>query len=111
MRFCRAGVPWPPHDVIRTDEVLAANDDPSSPLHRVVDPEAIGVVGHSLGSATTWAVSFNTATRDERIDSTVVFADLTMPMPGGGFEFDSGLPLLVLHGDSDDLRLDSDLAA
>ena len=51
------------------DEVLAANDDPSSPLHGLVDPDAIGVVGHSLGGATTWAVSFDTATRDERIDS------------------------------------------
>ncbi|HEX7136027.1 MAG TPA: dienelactone hydrolase family protein [Iamia sp.] len=93
------------------DEVLEANDDPSSPLHGVVDPEAIGVVGHSLGGATTWAVSFNTATRDERIDSTVIFAGLTMPMPGGEFELDSGLPLLVLHGDADDLPLDLDQAA
>jgi dienelactone hydrolase len=93
------------------DEVLAANDDPSSPLHGLVDPEAIGVVGHSLGGATTWAVSFNTATRDERIDSAVVFAGLTLPMPGGEFEFASGLPLLVLHGDEDDVPLDLDAAA
>jgi dienelactone hydrolase len=93
------------------DEVLAANDDRASPLHGLVDPEAIGTVGHSLGGATTWAVSFNTATRDERIDSTVIFAGLTIPMAGGEFEFDSGLPLLVLHGDNDDLLLDTDLAA
>lgn len=93
------------------DEVLAANSRRSSPLHGLVGPEAIGVVGHSLGAATTWAVSFNTATRDERIDSTVIFAGLTMEMEGGEFELDSGLPLLVLHGDEDDLPLDSDLAA
>lgn len=93
------------------DEVLVANDDPSSPLHGLVDPEAIGVVGHSLGGATTWAVSFDSATRDERIDSTVIFAGLTMPMPGGELELDSGLPLLVLHGDADDIPLDADLAA
>lgn len=93
------------------DEVLAANDDPASPLHGLVDPDAIGVVGHSLGGATTWAVSFHTATRDERIDSAVIFAGLTMPMPDGEYEFDSGLPLLVLHGDEDDLVADLDLAA
>lgn len=93
------------------DEVLAANHDPASPLHGLVDPEAIGVAGHSLGGATTWAVSFDTATRDERIDSTVIFAGLTLPMPGGELELDSGLPLLVLHGDQDDLPLDTDLAA
>jgi dienelactone hydrolase len=93
------------------DEVLAANDDPSSPLHGLVDPEAIGVVGHSLGGATTWAVAFNSATRDERIDSAVIFAGLTLPIEGGEFAFDSGLPLLVLHGDADDVVLDADLAA
>jgi dienelactone hydrolase len=93
------------------DEVLAANDDASSPLHGVVDAEAIGVVGHSLGGATTWAVSFNTSTRDERIDSAVIFAGLTIPMAEGEFEFGSGLPLLVLHGDKDDVSLDPDLAA
>lgn len=91
------------------DEVLAANDDPSSPLHGLVDPEAIGVVGHSLGGATTWAVSFNTATRDERIDSAVVFAGLTMPMSDGEYEYDTGLPLLVLHGDADDVAIELDL--
>lgn len=93
------------------DEVLAANDDSASPLHGLVDPEAIGVVGHSLGGATTWAASFNTATRDERIDSTVIFAGLTLPMEGGEFEFDSGLPLLVLHGDKDDVPIALDLAS
>ena len=93
------------------DEVLAANDDPASPLHGVVDPGAIGVVGHSLGGATTWAVSFDSARRDERIDSTVIFAGLTMPMPGGELELDSGLPLLVMHGDEDDVALDWDLDA
>jgi dienelactone hydrolase len=93
------------------DQVLAANDDPSSPLHGLVDPDAIGVVGHSLGGATTWAVSFSPTLRDERIDSAVVFAGLTLPMGGSEFEFDSGLPLLVMHGDRDDIRPDLDMAA
>jgi dienelactone hydrolase len=93
------------------DEVLADAEDPEHPLHGLVDPEAIGVVGHSLGGATTWAVSFDSATRDDRIDSTVVFAGLTLPMPGGGLEPDSDHPLLVFHGDADDVPLDGDLAA
>jgi dienelactone hydrolase len=93
------------------DQVLAATEDPESPLHGLVDPEAIGVVGHSLGGATTYAVSFNTATRDERIDSAVVFAGLTLPMPEGEFEFGSGLPLLVMHGDADDVPIDFDADA
>jgi dienelactone hydrolase len=93
------------------DEVLAAGDDPESPLHGRVDPEAIGVVGHSLGAATTWAVAFDTATRDDRIDSATIFAGLTLPMPGGERDLDSGLPLLVLHGDADDVPIDMDRAA
>ncbi|MCB0962780.1 MAG: dienelactone hydrolase family protein [Acidimicrobiales bacterium] len=88
------------------DQVLAANDDEAGPLHGLVDPESIGLVGHSLGGATTWATSFNTATRDPRIDSTVIFAGVVIPMPGGEFEFDSGLPLLVFHGDADDTPMD-----
>jgi dienelactone hydrolase len=93
------------------DEVLAASGDPDSPLHGLVDLDAIGVVGHSLGGATTWAVAFNTATRDERIDSATVFAGLVLDIPGGEFVFDSGLPLLVMHGDADDVPIDMDLAA
>ena len=93
------------------DQALAASEDPASPLHDLVDPEAIGVVGHSLGGATTWAVSFDTATRDDRIDSTVVFAGLTLPMPGGELAFEDDHPLLVLHGDADDVPIDLDLAA
>lgn len=92
------------------DEVLAASDDPASPLHGLVDPEAIGAVGHSLGGATTWAVSFGSSTGDDRIDSTVVFAGLTLPMPGGELEPADGHPLLVLHGDADDVPVQLDLA-
>jgi dienelactone hydrolase len=90
------------------DQVLAAGEDDTSPLEGLVDPEAIGVVGHSLGGATTWAVSFDTATRDPRIDSTVVFAGVVIAMPDGGLDFTSDLPLLVIHGDADDIPLDGD---
>jgi dienelactone hydrolase len=90
------------------DQVLALSADESSPLHGLVDPESVGVVGHSLGGATTWAVAYNTATRDERVDSAVVFAGLTIDMPGGTFDYGSGLPLLVLHGDADDVPIEMD---
>jgi dienelactone hydrolase len=106
-----ADFPHQPGDVsFVIDEVLAANDDPSSPLDGLVDPDAIGVVGHSLGGATTWAVSFDTAVRDERIDSTVIFSGLTLDIEGGERELDSGLPLLVMHGDRD-IPASADLAA
>lgn len=93
------------------DEVLAADDDPDSELYGLVDTDAIGVVGHSLGGATTWAVSFNSATQDPRIDSTVIFAGVVIEMPGGTFDYGSGLPLLVLHGDVDPVPISLDQAA
>jgi dienelactone hydrolase len=93
------------------DQVLAAAEDEAGPLHGLVDPESIGVVGHSLGGATTWAVAFNTATRDDRIDSATVFAGLTFPMPDGEYDFASGLPLLVMHGDADDVPIALDQQA
>lgn len=105
-----ADFPNQPGDVsFVIDEVLAASADPASPLHGVVDPDAIGVVGHSLGGATTWAVAFDTATRDERIDSVVIFASFTIDIEGGELVLDSGLPLLVMHGDADDVPLERDL--
>jgi dienelactone hydrolase len=93
------------------DEVLAASDDPESPLEGIVDREAIGVVGHSLGGATTYGVAFNTGTRDERIDSVTIFAGLTLDVPDGEYVFDTGLPLLILHGDADDIPMDLSRAA
>jgi fermentation-respiration switch protein FrsA (DUF1100 family) len=38
----------------------------------------------------------------------VVFAGVVIAMPDGGFDFTSGLPLLVIHGDADDIPLDGD---
>lgn len=88
------------------DEVLAANDDETSPLHGLVDSEAIGLVGHSLGGATTWAATFHTAEGDPRVDAAVIFAGVVIDMPGGTFDFDSGPPLLVFHGDADDVPME-----
>lgn len=93
------------------DQILAATDDPDDPLHGLVDPDAIGVVGHSLGGATTWAASFDDAVRDDRIDSTVIFSAFTSGMPDGNLRLDSGLPLLVFHGNGEDIPIESDLNA
>ena len=51
------------------------------------------------------------ATRDDRVDSVTIFAGLTLDIPGGTFAYDSGLPLLVLHGDADDVPIGMDRAA
>jgi dienelactone hydrolase len=39
-----------------------------------IDPEHIGVAGHSLGATTTYALAFNTCCRDRRVDAVVLMA-------------------------------------
>jgi dienelactone hydrolase len=87
-----------------TDQLLAANDDPSSPLHGRIDPERIGFGGLSLGGATTYLAGLNQATRDPRVDAAMV-------LDGVAFHDDatdtflepSGVPALVAHCDGDPL--------
>ncbi|HEY8514851.1 MAG TPA: hypothetical protein VIS07_04970 [Candidatus Binatia bacterium] len=46
-----------PQDVIFVlNQVLAANQDPASPLFGAIDPERIGMSGHSFGGLTTYLV-------------------------------------------------------
>ena len=49
------------------DYLLAENQNPSSFLYTLLDPEQIGTAGHSLGGATALAI----AARDPRIKATV----------------------------------------
>jgi predicted dienelactone hydrolase len=80
------------------DQVLAANDDEDDPLFGAFDPDHIGAAGLSLGGVTTYGVAFSGCCRDDRITAAIV-------MDGGAVTFDdeldSGLPLMIMHGDED----------
>jgi fermentation-respiration switch protein FrsA (DUF1100 family) len=82
------------------DQLIAANDDPNSPLASRIDPERIGVAGHSLGAATTYAVAIDDCCRDPRIDAAVVMAGVVL-VEGGRMDYHTGLPMLLFHGDAD----------
>jgi dienelactone hydrolase len=82
------------------DEVLAANEDPTDPLHGRIDPTRIGAGGLSLGGATTFGLGFAECCRDPRIRAVEVLAGNPIPLPTP-YVFDSGLPLLIMHGDAD----------
>ena len=60
------------------DQLVAADDDPLSALHARIDPERIGLAGHSLGAATTYAATFDACCRDPRIDAAVVMAGVLL---------------------------------
>ena len=82
------------------DEVLAANQDPSSPALGAIDPERIGVAGLSLGGATTYGVAFNDCCLDDRPVAAMVLDGARLPV-GGEFDLARGLPLLIVHADED----------
>ena len=81
------------------DSVLALNGDDSSPLFGRVDAEHIGVAGHSLGSATTYAVALNSCCLDERIDAIVIMAGFVFIAADN--DYSRALPVMILHGDAD----------
>jgi predicted dienelactone hydrolase len=66
-----------PNDVIfALDSMLEANDDPQSPFFGVVDPQRIGMSGHSFGGLTTYLVT----ARDDRFRVALAFAPAVIGM-------------------------------
>ena len=73
------------------DSILAANADPASPFFDTLNPDAVGMSGHSFGGFTT----FRTVERDDRIK---VAIPLAAAAPADG-RFD--IPSLTFIGDID----------
>ena len=95
------------------DQLIAADDDPQSALYSRIDPERIGVSGHSLGAATTYAATFDTCCRDPRIDAAVVMAGVVL-VDADHMDYSTSTPVLIFHGDADQLlayQLDVDTYA
>jgi predicted dienelactone hydrolase len=83
------------------DELLARAGQPDDPLHQHLDPEHIGVSGHSLGAFTTIGVTFNSCCRDTRIDAAVEISGVEVAFPGGDYSDRPDTPLLAIHGAQD----------
>ncbi len=77
------------------------------PLAGTVDPERVGISGHSLGGFTSLGAGYNPCCRDERIDAVAEWAGSYVPGlggpddPEGGPAVEDGPPLLIVHGDAD----------
>ncbi len=83
------------------DQVLRLNADAGSPLRGAVDPNRIGVAGHSMGGMTALAVAGNTCCHDPRIKAAVILAGRETPFGSGQFWSRIRTPLLLVHGDAD----------
>ncbi len=82
------------------DQLLAANTKPG-PLAELIDPNKVGVAGHSDGGITAAAVAYNTCCRDPRISAAVVMAGAEMGVPGGSYFPPGSAPMLAIQGDAD----------
>ena len=67
-----------PRDILYAlDQMLAANDDPNSPFFASMDPDRIGMSGHSFGGLTTYGV----LTLDDRFKVAMPMAPAVLNNP------------------------------
>ncbi len=82
--------------------LLEENDDPASPLYRRIREKRIAVGGHSLGAFTSFGF-FHSCCLDPRVDAVIPVAGRPVGYPGAGYVWDDGPPLLLIHGDADEV--------
>jgi dienelactone hydrolase len=68
-----------------------------------VDARHVGVAGHSLGGVTVLGLTNNTCCRDPRVMAAVAMAGDTVSFPSGAYTNERTPPLLLLHGDQDQI--------
>jgi predicted esterase len=83
--------------------VLADAAAPSGTMAGLVDPQEVGVAGHSNGAVTTLGLIANTCCHDPRVKAAVVMAGTTVGFPTGVYDYNETPPLLLVHGTADQL--------
>ncbi len=81
------------------DSFLASSQQSGDPLEEAIDPEAIGLTGHSLGGLTTILATYGPLA-DNRVDAAVPLAAPACLVGASAFA-DSATPLLVIGGSQD----------
>ena len=72
-------------------------------LSGLVDPNEVGVAGHSNGGVTTLGLIANTCCHDPRVKAAIVMAGTTIGIPGGTIDYKDTPPVLLVHGTADQL--------
>lgn len=84
------------------DEMLELNQDSDSAFYNLIDEDAIGMSGHSLGGLTTLGVIG--AHPDESMKDERIKAAILLSAPAYPFEDNIGqihIPIMIMHGDHD----------
>lgn len=82
------------------DTLLGWNNDRHHPFYQRIDPERIGLVGHSLGGMTTVLASYHPRLRDQRVAAAVSLAG-PMEMFGSQLFAPYDFPFLMVASDID----------
>ena len=98
----RGDLPNQPGDLsFVIDQVLGVGQDSSSPLAGRIDGTRIGAVGHSDGADTVLDLGYTVGRSDPRARAIVALSPDAVVTAGSGVG--STTPLLVEHGDADDV--------
>ncbi|HEX4541366.1 MAG TPA: hypothetical protein VH112_14085 [Acidimicrobiales bacterium] len=98
-------LPNQPYDVtFLIDKLIAAANNPSDPLHQLVNPAEVAVAGQSDGGNTAVATAYNTAYQDHRVDAAIILSGARYGYPGGTWFPAGSPPLLATQGTADTIN-------
>ena len=83
------------------DTLLEYDQAPGSPLAELIDRDAIGAFGHSLGGLTTLLVGLHPDYRDTRIKAIMPLSPFACFIDDDDYFPPTGLPVLLIGGDAD----------
>lgn len=78
--------------------------NPNSPLHGVIDPSRIAVVGQSDGGDVSLAVAGNSCCRDPSVQAAIILSGAELASFGGSYYSSGSVPLLVAQGSQDTIN-------
>jgi predicted dienelactone hydrolase len=84
--------------------LLAAGRAASGPLHGLINPSEVALVGQSDGGDVSLAVAANTCCRDPRVRAAAILSGAELPAFGGRYYAAGSPPLLVVQGDQDTIN-------
>ena len=82
---------------------LSAGAPGSNPLAGTIDPNRVGVAGHSNGEAIAYGLGFLQCCRDRRVTSVVALAGILGNI-NNPVQRDNGVPVLHVMGEADELQ-------
>lgn len=92
-----------PGDLTFVIDQLLALGAGAGPLRGLVDPSRIGAAGHSLGAVTALSLGYNECCFDPRVGAVVAVSGVPNVTRSGRFFTLPPVPLLLVHGDADDV--------